>query len=414
MRFISVKTVNKEEASEISAKNRNEDDFTLDWFKYLDWVKDPFAEPVENVKEFYGGFKKQREILNMFLIKGSSYGTISGEYGSGKTTLIEWLLSELKNYRKKIITNYIDCKELKQKKARVDDSILELKKELYKLRKEEALNTNLFEKISLKLKSFVEEQQYNLRLREKLEAEKWFFEELLYPLLSSYERKITRPYYKVTKNNFSRFVASKTPKDYLIILDNLDYLPKEQLGLLPSLISQGNHVKFIISAPKPFLLKNRLLSSQLKDSLKINLDKFTIEDIKDILDRRILLAGGNLSAEKLFTEKELRKIREKSPTISKALAIARELAIKKSFSISEKIRKEKEREKALEEKMLAEERKREEEERFELEEAEELPVPEKKESGKPEKKPAKKEAKKSNKSKKEHEDTEELIESLFG
>ncbi|MBR9703468.1 AAA family ATPase, partial [Candidatus Woesearchaeota archaeon] len=66
----------------------------LNWQKKLGYHNDPFQD-----KPFFTeclvGLDKQREAINLFIIKGQQLGLVLGEKGMGKSTLVHWLQEEM-------------------------------------------------------------------------------------------------------------------------------------------------------------------------------------------------------------------------------------------------------------------------------------------------------------------------------
>lgn len=73
--------------------------FTLDWVRDLGWRENPFTQlQPKPVHSFIVGQEQTRQAINLFFIKEQRFGTITGERGSGKSFLLEWLEEELAQY----------------------------------------------------------------------------------------------------------------------------------------------------------------------------------------------------------------------------------------------------------------------------------------------------------------------------
>lgn len=93
----------------------------LDWKKKLGYTKDPFEQVVFlPVGKYVTGLQEQKEKFNLFLIKEDTYGTVSGERGTGKTTFLSWMEEQLGG---SIKAAYIDASE-KSKRAQFTDALL--------------------------------------------------------------------------------------------------------------------------------------------------------------------------------------------------------------------------------------------------------------------------------------------------
>jgi ABC-type cobalamin/Fe3+-siderophores transport system ATPase subunit len=92
--------------------------FVLDWQKKLGYKQDPFvAQPSKNVGDYIVGREKERENLNLFIIKQEKFGILHGPKGSGKTTLLLWLERQLKAHFLKVSVLLLRGKDVSTKKT---------------------------------------------------------------------------------------------------------------------------------------------------------------------------------------------------------------------------------------------------------------------------------------------------------
>lgn len=76
--------------------------FTLEWISELGWSGNPFTEAQPRpAHEYIVDQETARQEINLFFIKGSGFGTITGEKTSGKTFILAWLAEELAQYQDK-------------------------------------------------------------------------------------------------------------------------------------------------------------------------------------------------------------------------------------------------------------------------------------------------------------------------
>jgi hypothetical protein len=84
--------------------------FTLDWVHDLGWRENPFTQltPMP-VHEFMVNQDATRQAINLFFIKEQRFGTITGDHGSGKTFMLQWLAEELHPYKDRFEVHYFDA-----------------------------------------------------------------------------------------------------------------------------------------------------------------------------------------------------------------------------------------------------------------------------------------------------------------
>lgn len=69
--------------------------FTMNWMAELGWNNNPFAQPGHPL----AAMEEERKEINLFFVKQRKLGTIVGKQGTGKTTLLRWLKTELEHYK---------------------------------------------------------------------------------------------------------------------------------------------------------------------------------------------------------------------------------------------------------------------------------------------------------------------------
>lgn|GEM_PF-2122515 len=244
--------------------------FVHDWQKALGYHKDPFVEvPSKSVEQYFVDREAEREKLNLFIIKRHRFGTISGPKGSGKTALLCWLQQELTKHRHKTIM--------------------------------------LTGKI--------------------LEHRKPFFDYLLNGTLHIIEKTVTRPHEKLKKDEVETFLLQKLRKRHVIFLvDEAQLLIKENKELLKTILRECPESQVL-------LVLERVLKEHAewgKDELAMELGGMGIDALKQLIGKRIALAGGvgihpfsNAELEGLIA-----KVKQ-SPV--KLLVLARERAIELSL-----------------------------------------------------------------------------------
>src|SRR3990167_2130963 len=68
--------------------------FIYYWYKELGWRKDPF-HPSQFKSRLLAGFEEERKALNSFILERKALCFLEGSEGSGKSSLISWLVHEL-------------------------------------------------------------------------------------------------------------------------------------------------------------------------------------------------------------------------------------------------------------------------------------------------------------------------------
>jgi hypothetical protein len=83
---------------------------TLDWPRELQWRESPFTTlMLLPAHQYIVGQDAARQAINLFFIKEQWFGTISGEPGSGKTFLLQWLSEELQPYKDRYSVHRFDA-----------------------------------------------------------------------------------------------------------------------------------------------------------------------------------------------------------------------------------------------------------------------------------------------------------------
>ncbi len=71
--------------------------FVHDWKKVLGYKSDPFVQwPRKRAQEFIVNRDRERERLNLFIIKNERFGILHGSRGAGKSLLLRWLAEEVR------------------------------------------------------------------------------------------------------------------------------------------------------------------------------------------------------------------------------------------------------------------------------------------------------------------------------
>ncbi len=202
----------------------------LDWKKRLGYRRDPFENTIfKPVTNFTVGTDTLQERLSLFLIREERFGSIAGEDGTGKTTLLRWMQEELAKKRE-FKPHYLDCKFVKNRS--------ELMKALVPMTR-----LGIAEKLSRlgfsKKKISEEEQEKDLIQRLKI-------------------------------------------KRHLLLLDNAGALKENAVQLLGQILEETKTYIIIVDE------KKRLSSfSNFNDKLKLNTPKYTYEDLSTLLTKRI-------------------------------------------------------------------------------------------------------------------------------
>jgi len=246
-------------------------DFVLEWDKALGFRGDPFADKIFTpINKFLVNRKEEKEKLNWFFIKNYFYGAIVGEQGVGKTIMLRWLEDRLKKYNR-IHAVYINAAVFKEQ-------------------------VNILNK-------------------------------MIIPLLSFYERVITKPHKKLLSTDFLGFLKKKLGhKSVTILIDNAHHLTDKNLELIKSLRKEGLKLHVIITSTPKEYEKSRLAELG-QDELNITLRRLTFEEAKEIIKLRVEAFGRK--GVYPFSEDDLKKMYDKADkNPRKFLSLCRDEAIK--------------------------------------------------------------------------------------
>lgn len=247
--------------------------FVLDWQKKLGYKKDPFTgDPSERIHDFFINRERERELINLFIIKRARFGIVQGAKGSGKSALFRWVADELEHHGLKgNVFFYADETLLSDKNA--------------------------------------------------------FFDDLLAKSMNLLERKLMKPQESLSPAEREELLAKKLAKRHLlIIVDNAQTLAAANLDLLKKLLDSCPDLQVVLGLER-ILKAHEALGD---DALGITLEEMTDKDLTLIVETRIRLAGG--SGTFPFDEEELQRLissAKKSPV--KLLELCRERAIELSL-----------------------------------------------------------------------------------
>ncbi|RMF54326.1 hypothetical protein D6745_05685 [Candidatus Woesearchaeota archaeon] len=232
----------------------------LEWDKELGWKDNPFQDKIlMPIEEFISGYEEYRKRINLFFIKNLNLGTITGEQGTGKTTLIFWLKNELKGYSKKMKVFFIPS----------------------------ASNQN-------KLMGRII-QRYITLLEKNL------------------ERPSIRLDAQSIKSNMNYFILrrqqkSLKKKQLVLLIDDIQPISDVNIEGIKRLRELGVDCKIIASGSAQ-LVKNSNISRLGKDQLKIVLKGMSYDEIREMIRKRIQYVGGTDIYP--FSDKNLKEIYEK-------------------------------------------------------------------------------------------------------
>ena len=84
----------------------------LDWVHELGWSENPFTQfKASPSHEFMVDQERPRQLINLFFIQHSSFGTITAEEGEGKTFMLQWIKEELEHYKDRYSVYLFDSTE---------------------------------------------------------------------------------------------------------------------------------------------------------------------------------------------------------------------------------------------------------------------------------------------------------------
>lgn len=203
--------------------------FVLDWQKKLGYRSDPFVpEPRKRVHDFFVARKRERELINLFIIKQDRFGIISGSSSIGKTTLLRWIEEEL----------------------------------------EHKVNV-LFLKGSI------------------LSNKKLFLETLIKKSLNPIEWLIKRDE-KLSRDEKEPFLLQKLKKRQLIILvDDARNLSSDNIVLLQRILNSSSRVQIIFTLERVLKMHEEFAH----DSIHLSLKPLSEKERSELLKKRLELVG---------------------------------------------------------------------------------------------------------------------------
>ena len=278
------------------------DIFVLDWYHVFGWEEDPFRDIILVPSNYFTvGYESEREKINSFIIKDKKLGSISGERGTGKTTILKWLDFELNKYKSRIISFYIDCKQLHSDKdllKKIIGPLLDLNEKL--------------------INSFYTGLDIPLVLKGLGNHEPKFL-----------ERFFSKPYLKLDSEEIIGFIESKLKgKRLTLLLDDVKYLSKNDINLIEKLINSNLNLQIIPSGTGEEIKKTGLTTT-FKDELKVELKHLSYENSKELIKKRITFFGGSEIIP--FEDKSLRDIYNESATPRELLKNCYDFSVKKAL-----------------------------------------------------------------------------------
>ncbi len=211
-----------------------EDDFVFDWTKKLGFKKNPFQSEIpQPIDDFFAGYGEERKDLNYFVLEKHPFGTISGEEGTGKTTVLKWIKSQLKNHKDKVRVAYINASELNKER-------------------------DLIKGLTL-------------------------------PLMNVYEKNVAKKQEKLRLEKVGKFIYSKLEESQrlLILIDDVGGLPERYLSLFKYFYKNKIGVQIIAAGTEKEIRESNIRHVHEKDWLDISLDGLEYENMKDLLHKRI-------------------------------------------------------------------------------------------------------------------------------
>ena len=258
-------------------------DFVLEWDRALGFRGDPFADKIFTpINKFLVDRKDEKEKLNWFFIKNYFYGVIVGEPGVGKTTMLKWLEDRLRKYNR-IHAVYINAAVFKEQ-------------------------VNIMHK-------------------------------MITPLLSFYERVITKPHTKLLSADFLGFLKKKLGhKSVALLIDNAQHLTDKNLEMIKGLRKQGLKLQVTITSTQKEYEKSRLAEIG-QDELNITLRRLIFDEAKEMIKLRVKAFGGKGIYP--FSEEDLKKLYEKADKNPREfIRLCRDKAIKILIHKREVLKKE--------------------------------------------------------------------------
>jgi len=241
---------------------KDKDEFIIDWEKRLGFSKDPFMDDIQKpIERFITGYKEEREKLNLFIIEKKRFGTISAEFGYGKSTVLFWLAKQLRRHSRKIIVLPLNGKILLEGKG--------------------------------------------------------FLSAIIHPFLGIIEKTIKKPHFSMTSEEICSRVKRKLGRKTLVLLvDCFTSISKQNLALLNDLFSSISIRVVFAGNPrqidkfKSSCASDQDIAKNFNDQLNIKLHGISFKDMKDLIMKRVEFYGG-IGIEP-FNEPYLKKLYKKS------------------------------------------------------------------------------------------------------
>lgn len=245
-----------------------EDQFLMDWYKEFDWFSNPFKPLVISPQDLMVNLEKEKQKINLFIIKQHDFGIIKGDDGLGKTTLLRWMSDELRKYKDKVSVDYIHDSSINETKV--------MRYLSYPLRTlPEKLAYNIYTKLNLE-KSYI-------RYKKKAASDDLF--------LKIFNDLIQRYSLNLNSNNIPIFMEQKLKKRSLVILiDDIQNITSKSLDILKK-ISSFKSVQLIVTGTSSDIKKSRI-SSLGRDRLGISMPKLTFEQMSKMIALRLQFYGA--------------------------------------------------------------------------------------------------------------------------
>ena len=249
---------------------KKERQFIYYWYKEFSWSADPFKKSIPvPIDAFIAGYEEERNKINHFIIENKRSCFIESDEGMGRTSIIKWVKHELASYPKLHVISLDSSMNYNQLVHSLIDGFLSFK-----------------EKLPFSIKKLS-----NLVSDENLKS-----------IISSLMNNISIDYKKLVDFLNSRISS----KHYVIIMDDVDKLSPENIGLINYLLSNDLKAQFILSSSKKFFDKLSLKEKPLK----IVLDNMDFDSCVDMIKKRI--EGCNGKDTEPFSSNDLKMIYKKS------------------------------------------------------------------------------------------------------
>ena len=257
-------------------ENQYNKQFVYYWYKELGWSSNPFeyryAFPIS---DYISNYLKERKKLNYFIIEKEPLCLITGNEGTGKTTLILWLKQELMQYKDKLFVEYIN------KSTNLVDFVKTL------------IMPFLNKKEKIVISSYVLHIGKTANLISDVN--------LRYIYESIYLKKKDLDF-----NSIKGYLNSRLKeKDMALLVDDTDELNEQTVKFLQMMINSDLKIQIVMASKK----ENLEIISKKTNVIKIQLDGLNYEDMKEMISKRIKCVGGNDSEP--LNEEHLKNIYQK-------------------------------------------------------------------------------------------------------